>query len=103
MSKKKSDAPVVRKDLDDAVETILKGMDNMFKDPENPMNVRLDKVEVRLGKVEGRLETVKGEIQVLKRTVKDEARGLRAELSDTVSKKEHNELKARVDRYHPAN
>ena len=103
MSKKKSDAPVVRKDLDDAVQTILTGMDHMFKDPENPMNVRLDKVESRLGNVEDQLETFKGGTQVLKRTVKDEARGLRAELSDTASKKELNELKARVTRYHPAN
>ena len=89
-------APIVRKDLDDAVSAILEGMDNMFKDPDNPMNKRLDGVEYRLSELETKVDNHY-------KWLKDDISGLKADLSDTVSRKEFNQLKSRVNKYHQAN
>jgi len=79
--------PVVRKDLDEAVYAILTGMDNMFKDADNPMNKRLDKVESDIGEIKNDI-----------RYIKDDINGIKADLSTTVSLGKFNELKAKVDK-----
>ncbi|MCI0558947.1 MAG: hypothetical protein MN733_10660 [Nitrososphaera sp.] len=82
--------PVTRGMLNEAVDAILKGMDKIAGELRS---------EIR----ETRSE-LKGEVQELKvevRYLKDDIDGLKADLSDTPSRREFNELKARVDKYHP--
>ena len=88
MTKTKLDpnGPVPRGALDEAVDAILKGVEQMF--------AKLDK---RLDRLEGGQQELKGEVAHLK----DEVKSLNAELSDTPSSRAFNELKARVDEYHP--
>lgn len=81
---------VTRQLLDEAVKTILGGMDNLF-----------DKFK---DEVEGFKNELKGELSELKvevRGVKDDIAGLKADLSDTPTRKEFNDLIAKVDRFHP--
>lgn len=90
MTKADPNPPVVRKDLDEAVEAILKGMDGMFKNPDNPMNVRLDRLEAKVDNLETKVDNHY-------EWLKDDINGLKADSSTTVSKKEFNQLKTRVD------
>ena len=82
--------PVTRGMLEDAVDVILDGMDKMVGELRNQINTRFDKTESRLNGLE---------VEV--RGVKDEVRGLKAEFSVTPTRREFEELKARVDKYHP--
>lgn len=74
--------------LDDAADKILKGMDTMVKNLRGEMNTRFDKVDTRLDKIEVDLSEVKDEVQ-----------GLKADLSGTVSKREFNTFKLKMDRF----
>ena len=74
---------VTRSMLNDAVDAILKGVDKLFGGLKTEMNRRFDKVET--------------DITFIKRDIRD----IKAELSDTPSRREFNELKTKVDRYHP--
>lgn len=78
--------PVNRGMLDEAVDAILKGMESMFAGQDK----RFDKIESGLRKLDVGLSGVK-----------DTVNGLKAEFSDTPSRKEFNELKTIVDKYHP--
>ena len=69
--------------LDQAVEAILAGIDGLVIDLRREMNSRFDKVDVEQA------------------YLKDQVKGLKADLSDTPPRKQFEELKARVDRYHP--
>ena len=89
--------PVVRKSmLDQAVDAILKGMDRL---------VSQNKEELR-GEIRGSAKEVKEELRKEFRTelgfVRDDIKGLTSELSNTPSRKEFNDLKIRVDKFHPA-
>ena len=90
MSKIAPDDLVTRGLLGEAVDVILNGMDKMVGEWKNEMNSRFDKMESRLNGLE---------VEV--RGVKDEVRGLKAEFSVTPTRREFEELKARVDKYHP--
>lgn len=86
MTKTSPDEPVTRGILDDAVETILKGIERMFEEQDK-----------RNEKKFATKEDLKREASWLR----DDINGLKADLSDTPTKKEFNELKGRVDKYHP--
>lgn len=58
-----------------------------------------DRLGGRIDKVDNRLDSVEIEL----RGVKDEVKGLKAEFSTSVSKKDFNKLKSRVDKHHPVN
>lgn len=77
--------------LDDAVDTLLAGMDNLYSGFKNDLNMGFEKVE-------GRLDNLDREMTFMKREIQD----LKADLSDTPTRKEFNEVKSRVDRYHPS-
>jgi predicted nucleic acid-binding Zn-ribbon protein len=79
--------------LDDAVDTILKGVERMFKKRDK----RFDNVEDKLDKVDGKI----GKLEIEHTHLKDKIDGLKADLSTTPTKTEFNNLKARVDKYHP--
>lgn len=72
----------------DAADKILQGMDQLFAE----QNERLARMDERLAKVEVGLSHVR-----------DEVKGLKADLSLMVSRKEFNELKEKVERFHPTN
>ncbi len=99
MAQRKSDSrtenrlknPVTKGMLDDAVDTLLAGMDNLH----SRFKGELDK---SFEKVNGRLDNLDRETTFVKREIRD----LKADLSDTPTRKEHNELKGKVDRFHPS-
>ena len=82
-SKEDLNAAVTKGMLDDAVVTVLKGMDNLFSKYQGKVDNRLKVIEVELG------------------GVKDEMKGLKEEFSNTPSRREFNTLKQKVDRFHP--
>ncbi len=87
---KKKAAEVVTKDLlDDAVETILQGVESLVDEKVGGL-----KSEVKAGfnQVNTRLEKLDNEIM----WVKGDVKGIRSDLSDTVTRKEHNGLEGRV-------
>jgi archaellum component FlaC len=81
---------VTREVLDEAVETILNGMNRLLAGSSQETNSRLDKMV-------DSLKSVKTELA----HVKDEINGLKADLSDTPSRKEFENLKTRVDEHYP--
>ena len=78
--------PVSRGVLDEAVEAILNGMELMFS-----------KQDKRFDKLEANVREIKVELS----GVKDSVNGLKAEFADTPSRREFQELKSKVDKYHP--
>ena len=83
MAKDSNKDLVTKSMLDDAVDVILKGMDKLFGGLKTEMNKRFDRVET--------------DITFIKRDTRD----IKAELSDTPSRREFKDLKTRVDTYHP--
>ena len=83
----RKDAFVTKRMLDQAVDTVLKGVEHLLSQT---------KKELR-GEMKEGFREIKTEI----RFVKDDVKGLKAELSDTPSRKDHEALKRRVGRYHP--
>ena len=90
MSKRDANKAVTKEVLDDAAATIIKGMDNLFEDLRWEIKRNLD--EIKSGQQE---------LKVSISYLKDEVKGLKADLSDTPSRRQLHELKERVDKYHP--
>ncbi len=84
MAKRDSKSLVINETLDEAVDAILKGMDNMFRE-ERKFNLQTFATK----------EDLKREASWLK----DDIKGLTADLSDVPSRKEFNEVKGKVDKY----
>lgn len=79
---------VTNKKLDEAVDAILKGMDNMINNFKSEVKNRFDKVDDRFDKIDADISFVK-----------DDIKGLTAELSGNVSGKDFEKLKSKVDKY----
>ena len=92
MKKSSRDEPVTKGMLDEAVEAILNGMNKMFSERDK----RLDKNDNRLDSIDKRLERLEAGQKMLRRQVSDLK-------YDTPTRNEFDELKARVDKYHPVN
>ena len=84
MSKIDPNAFTTNKTLGEAVDTILKGMEGMFTE-ERKFNIQTF--------------ATKDELKTEISWVRDDIKGLTAELSQTVSKKEFNKVKSKVDKY----
>lgn len=95
MPKAKKQDFVTKTMLDEAVDTILKGVDGLIK------QLRIDlKKEMRVEfrkELRDELEPIRADVTF----IKDDIRGIKADLSDTPSRRQFNQLKARVDKYHP--
>jgi len=102
MKKKNLNTPLIRKDLDEAVETILDGMDNMLNSPDGEIQKRFKSIDNRFGAIDNRFDTLEAKVNLVDKHLTDEINGLKADLSTTVSKAEFNQLKAKVDHFHPA-
>lgn len=86
MTRKKNDPYVTKSMLDEAVDALLKGMDNLF--------LRF-KTELKT-KLKEELEPIKAVTTFIKRDIRD----IRADLSNTPTKREFNELKTKVETLH---
>jgi chromosome segregation ATPase len=78
---------VAKQMLDQAVEAILKGVEGLFEDQNKRYDKRFDQVDQRLDKLEAGQSDLKRQLTDLK--------------LDAPTRKEFNDLKERVDRYHP--
>lgn len=78
--------PATKGDIRQAVDAVLEGMDKLWE----KINKRFDTVDSRLHKVESDVHFIK-----------DNAKGLDAELAMKPTKKRVNDLEKRVDKYHP--
>ena len=94
MAESDSNEPVTRGMLDEAVQAILEGMDGMVEGFRNEVNQHFEKVD-------NRFDNLGAKIDLTRKEFKDEIDGLKADLSDTPSRREYQELKARVDKHHP--
>ena len=86
--------------LDEAIDAILEGVGSMFKDLQmraDGMDKRFDGMHKRFDKVDRRLDT----LEVGQAHLKDQLNGLKADLTDTLTRRQFEKLKVRVDRYHP--
>ncbi len=93
MAKPDPHEPITRQMLNEAIDAILESVGGMFKD----LRRRLDGMDKSFDQVDGRLYT----LEVGQSNLKDQINGLKADLSDTPSRRKFQELKARVDKYHP--
>lgn len=89
MTKKDPKAFVTNESLDDAVGTILRGMDNMFENITTKDD--LATTEKRLSK---RLDKVESDIYFVGQDIKD----IKSDLSDTPTLRQFNTLKAKVNK-----
>jgi len=87
MAKGNTTKSVNRGPLNEAVEAILEGMNNMIERLRSEMNTRFDSLEAKLNQT--------------RTEFKDEINGLKADLSTTPSRREFEELKTRVDKRYP--
>ena len=85
------DAPVTNRGLAEVLKAVTSGMDKTI----NEVQIGFRGVNQRLDKIENRLEKVELDVSFVKNDVK----GLTADLSSTVSKKEFNKLESKVDKY----
>jgi len=72
----------------------------MFKDLQmraDGMDKRFDGMHKRFDKVDRRLDT----LEVGQAHLKDQLNGSKADLTDTLTRRQFEKLKVRVDRYHP--
>lgn len=85
----KDNKTVNKKMLDEAVQTILTGMDNLFEKHDK----RLDNVDYGLIKVDKRLDKIESDIYFVKQDVKD----IKADFSNTPTREEFDKLKVKVN------
>ena len=78
---------VNRGTLNEAVEAILEGMNNMVVGLKSEMNTRFDNLEAKVNQTKNEL--------------KDDIDGLKADLSTSPSRREFEELKTRVNKRYP--
>ncbi len=74
--------------LDDAADKILKGMDTMIKNFRVEVKGGFDKVGLKLNKMDVDISSIK-----------DDVKGLTSDLSSTVSKKDFNTFKMKMNRF----
>lgn len=88
MTAKDSNAFVTNQILDEAVETIIKGVDHLIKDFRDEVRISFNNVGKRFDKIENDSTWIR-----------DDIKGTKADLSETVSRKEFSHLKEKVDKH----
>jgi predicted nuclease with TOPRIM domain len=97
MAKADPNEPVTREILDEAVDTLLAGMDKLYERFKGETDSLRSEMNSRFDNVENRLRNIEVELSY----VKDEVNGLKADFSTTPSRREFEELKVRVDKHYP--
>jgi len=99
MAKPKNDPnkPVTMKDLDEFVQAILAGTEGLFNELRREMIAGFQRVDKRFRGIDHSLN----KLEVGQSHLKDQIDGLKADLSDTPSRREFQQLKSKVDRHHP--
>ena len=96
MTKRDPKAFATNEIIDDAVDTLLKGMDNMLEEQKKIFATKEDLNNVREDmKSLATKEDLKREVGWLK----DDIKGLTADLSGVPTRKEFNQVKTKVDKY----
>ena len=99
MAKPKNDPnkPLTMKDLDEFVQAILAGTEELFNELSREMIAGFQRVDKRFRGIDHSLK----KLEVGQSHLKDQIDGLKADLSDTPSRREFQQLKSKVDRHHP--
>lgn len=95
MAKPDPHEPITEQMLNKATDAILEGVGSMFKDSRGRLDgtyKRFDGMDKRLDKVGRRLDT----LEVGQSYLKDQINGLKADLSDTPSRRQFKKLKDRL-------
>ncbi len=79
---------VNKKMLDEAVQTILTGMDSLFEGH----NKRFESVDESFAKIDGRLDKIESDVYFMRQDIKD----IKVTLSDTPTREEFDDLKVKV-------
>lgn len=90
-------ATAISKNINEAVDTILSGIDEMAKGQSKRMDSlegKIDTLTIHAKKTDETLQWIKAEISF----IKSELRDLNVEFSKTASKQELETLKSRIDR-----
>ena len=87
MKKTDPKEPVSKGVLDDAVEAFLNGVERMFGNLRGEMNTKFVKVDEKFDKLEAGQKDLQRQISDLK--------------YDTLTQKDFDTLKSKVDKYHP--
>ena len=85
------------KDLDEVVRAILAGTEGLINNLRREMISGFQKMDKRFKGVDNRLN----KLEVGQSHLKDQIDGLKADLSETPSRREFQQLKSKVDRHHP--
>jgi archaellum component FlaC len=93
MKNGKHEEYVTKTMLDEAVDAILEGMNKMVGGLRDDVTRFRSEVNTGFDKVETRLERIEAEVS----QARDDVNGLTAELSDTPSRREFEDLKTKVD------
>ena len=99
MAKPKNDPnkPVTMKDLDESVQAILAGTEGLFNELRREMIAGFRRIDKRFRGIDHSMN----KLEVGQSHLKDQIDGLKADLSDTPSRREFERLKSKVDRHHP--
>ena len=95
MAKVDPNEPVNRKTLDEAVAAILEGMSNLVEGLRTDMNNKVDGLGIEMTT---RFDGLEAKLNQTRTEFKDEIDGLKADLSTTPSRREFEELKAKVEK-----
>jgi len=82
--------------LDEVVQTILTGMDNLFQKHEerfNGIDKKFEGIDKRFDGIDKRLDKIEADVYFMKQDVKD----IKEELADTPTRREFKSLKLKVD------
>ncbi|MBI2009961.1 MAG: hypothetical protein HYS86_02155 [Candidatus Chisholmbacteria bacterium] len=109
MAKPNPNASVTHGHLMDAVDTIMRGIDGWMEKIDQrfkKIDQRFKKIDQRFKKIDQRFKKIDQHFDKLKADVLENRRridDIKTDLSDTPTRKEFNELKSKVHRFHPTN
>ena len=96
MTKRDPKAFATNEIIDDAVDTLLKGMDNMLEEQKKIFATKEDLKNVR---EDMKSLATKEDLKREGGWLKDDIKGLTADLSGVPTRKEFNQVKTKVDKY----
>jgi hypothetical protein len=99
MVQEDTDKPVTSGILNEAIDTLLKGMDNLYERLKGEVDGLKIEMNSRFASIDKRFDNLEAKVDLIKNELVDEIGGLKAELSTTPSRTEFEELKTRVNKH----